>query len=179
MCSSDLCDATSLKPYPSCKFTHIPIAVTADLVQRHGIATADIERIHVRTNRDGYDKCAASPTKRRPRNVPDMQFSLPLTVALGALRGSVVLLDVWASWCGPCRTEMPEFAKLQSRYADRGLRVIGVSIDMTPEDALITALDIVRELVGRVQQTKNQAEILELLAQGKRPVAPPWNGGPV
>lgn len=88
------CDASSIKPYPSCKFTHIPIAVAAALVREHGIAAADIAHIEVRTNRDGYDKCAASPAKRRPRSVPDMQFSLPLTVALGVLRGTVTLGDL-------------------------------------------------------------------------------------
>ncbi len=73
----------------------------------------------------------------------------------------------------------PETLTVNDRILIRTLYDPRLRFDMTPEDALITALDIVRELVVRVQQTKNQAEILELLAQGKRPAAPPWNGGPV
>jgi peroxiredoxin len=51
------------------------------------------------------------------------------TIALQALRGNAVLLNIWATWCAPCREEMPELQALQERYADRGLRVLGVSID--------------------------------------------------
>ena len=44
-------------------------------------------------------------------------------------RGKVVLLDIWATWCGPCRVEIPGFIRLQEKYRDQGLEVIGVSID--------------------------------------------------
>lgn len=49
--------------------------------------------------------------------------------ALADLRGDVVLLNVWASWCEPCKEELPELAKLQRERNQEGLRVIGVSID--------------------------------------------------
>ncbi len=49
--------------------------------------------------------------------------------ALADLRGDVVLLNVWASWCEPCKEELPELAKLQRERGQEGLRVIGVSID--------------------------------------------------
>ena len=46
---------------------------------------------------------------------------------LSELRGNVVLLDFWATWCGPCRAEAPILDKLASRYKDRGLVVVGVN----------------------------------------------------
>jgi len=57
------------------------------------------------------------------------------TVTLGALRGHPVLLNVWATWCIPCRTEMPAMQQLHSAFADSGLKVIGVSVDEAGSDA--------------------------------------------
>ena len=51
----------------------------------------------------------------------------PLT--LSSYRGKVVLLDFWATWCVPCREEIPRFVELQDKYRERGLRIIGVSMD--------------------------------------------------
>jgi cytochrome c biogenesis protein CcmG, thiol:disulfide interchange protein DsbE len=50
-------------------------------------------------------------------------------VSLSALRGEVVLLNVWATWCYPCRREMPSFEALHRDLAPQGLRVVAVSID--------------------------------------------------
>ena len=52
---------------------------------------------------------------------------------LSSYRGKVVLLDFWATWCDPCREEIPHFVELQKRYGDQGLQIIGVSMDDSPD----------------------------------------------
>lgn len=51
------------------------------------------------------------------------------SVSLEQLRGRAVLLNVWATWCHPCREEIPVLQALHARYASRGLELVGVSVD--------------------------------------------------
>ena len=51
-------------------------------------------------------------------------------IRLSELRGKVVLLNFWATWCVPCRTEMPSLEALYQRYKDRGLEVLAINVDM-------------------------------------------------
>ena len=70
-----------------------------------------------------------------------LDFTLPTldgagTVTLSDHRGEVVYLTFWASWCVPCRTEMPYLAQLWERHHDDGFRVIAINVDENIEDAL-------------------------------------------
>ncbi len=53
----------------------------------------------------------------------------PLEKTLADYRGSVVLLNLWATWCAPCRVEMPSIEQLHRAYEQRGLKVVAVSVD--------------------------------------------------
>lgn len=59
------------------------------------------------------------------------------SVSLSAHKGKVVLLNIWATWCHPCRTEIPELRELHDRYRARGLNLIGVSVDADGSDEAI------------------------------------------
>jgi len=52
------------------------------------------------------------------------------TVRLEDLKGKVVLLNFFATWCRPCRVEIPEFVKLHNRFKIKGLEIVGISLDM-------------------------------------------------
>ncbi|MGB8772332.1 MAG: TlpA disulfide reductase family protein [Candidatus Korobacteraceae bacterium] len=52
---------------------------------------------------------------------------------LANYRGKVVLLDFWATWCAPCRDEIPHFVEIQDKYREQGLQVIGISMDDGPK----------------------------------------------
>jgi thiol-disulfide isomerase/thioredoxin len=66
-------------------------------------------------------------------------FALPTaaneTVALDRLRGRVVYVDFWASWCAPCRRSFPWMNEMQQKYGARGLTVVGVNVDKRRPDA--------------------------------------------
>jgi cytochrome c biogenesis protein CcmG, thiol:disulfide interchange protein DsbE len=74
---------------------------------------------------------------------------------LAKLRGKVVLVNLWATWCSPCRIEMPTLNAFYRRYHSRGLDVLGLSIDEAPDD-------------GRVRQVMRQFSYPGALASAAR-----------
>ncbi len=65
---------------------------------------------------------------------PAPEIALPdangTTITLSSFKGKVVLIDFWASWCGPCRASNPGLVKLYKKYKDKGFEIFGVSLDV-------------------------------------------------
>lgn len=72
---------------------------------------------------------------------PDFSAATPdgKTLKLSDLRGKYVLLDFWASWCGPCRAENPNVVKAYNRFKDKNFDILGVSLDRTGDEQKWTA----------------------------------------
>ncbi len=79
------------------------------------------------------DSVEAASLKPAAERQPAPEFSLKdangRTVRLSDYRGKVVLLNFWATWCGPCKLEIPWFVEFEKRHKDRGFAVLGVSMD--------------------------------------------------
>ncbi|HSI91425.1 MAG TPA: TlpA disulfide reductase family protein, partial [Adhaeribacter sp.] len=69
------------------------------------------------------------------RQAPEITLPTPdgKTMSLSSLRGKYVLIDFWASWCGPCRRENPNVVKMYNQYKDKGFEIFGVSFDQSKE----------------------------------------------
>jgi cytochrome c biogenesis protein CcmG/thiol:disulfide interchange protein DsbE len=96
----------------------VPVFAVAALL---GWAACNTHRVHADSEKN------TSGRKLAP------EFSLKdvdgRTVRLSDYRGKVVVLDFWATWCSPCRTEIPWFTEFERRNKDRGFAVLGVSMD--------------------------------------------------
>jgi peroxiredoxin len=84
---------------------------------------------HAEASADGANACPANAKQA------NLNFTLKdvnnKDVNLSSYKGKVILLDFWATWCGPCKIEIPWFLEFQTKYAKDGLQVIGVSVDDT------------------------------------------------
>ena len=67
-------------------------------------------------------------------------------MSIKALKGKVVVIDFWATWCGPCIAEMPKMKELYAKYKDKGVEFIGVSLDQPKEKG---GLDKLKEYVKK------------------------------
>ncbi len=71
------------------------------------------------------------------------------SISLSDLQGKVVIVDIWGTWCPPCRMEVPSFVKLQQTYGSQGLQIIGINYEepSDPEEVQRQAVvDLIEEL---------------------------------
>lgn len=78
--------------------------------------------------------CAGGDRSNRPRiGAPASDYAAATldgeSVSLESLRGQVVLMNLWATWCGPCRMETPYLQSVYEEYRDRGFVIVGISMD--------------------------------------------------
>lgn len=80
----------------------------------------------------------SSPLQNAPQVANDQSIAAPgwqlkdvndNTIRFADFKGKVIILDFWATWCAPCRMEIPGFIALQKKYAQQGLVVVGASVD--------------------------------------------------
>ena len=76
------------------------------------------------------ETCDASGAAKLDFVLKDMNNT---PVRMANYRGKVILLNFWATWCGPCKEEIPAFVELYERYREKGMVIVGVSIDDRPD----------------------------------------------
>jgi peroxiredoxin len=94
---------------------------------------------------------------------------------LATYKGQVVLLNIWATWCDPCRAEMPAIEQLHREFGPRGLKVVAVSVDKAGDEKLIDrfvrdyhlSFEILHDAPGRIQRQYQTTGVPETFVLGK------------
>ncbi len=81
-------------------------------------------------------------------------------VSISQFKGKVVLLNFWATWCGPCRIEIPWLIQLQSKYAEQGFTVLGVAMDEEGKSAVALFVQKERFRVSGTPRSMNYPIVL-------------------
>ena len=97
------------------------------------------------------------------------------TKSLSDYSGDVILLNIWATWCGPCRVEMPSIQNLHDAYAARGLKVVAVSVDAGGTegqirgftDSLGLTFEILHDSAGVIKQSYRTTGVPETVIIGR------------
>ena len=93
----------------------------------------------------GSTSVGAGPIPKKGFLAPDFTLSTATdeTISLIAQRGNPVIVNLWASWCAPCRAEMPAFQKVYDEYHSKGLEILAVNV--TTQDRPASALSFAEE----------------------------------
>jgi thiol-disulfide isomerase/thioredoxin len=92
-------------------------------------ATMENQVFQIESAYNEYLNAGANPAQGPVAPEISMKDPNGKVLKLSSLRGKIVLIDFWASWCGPCRRESPNVVKLYKQYKDKGFTVFSVSLD--------------------------------------------------
>jgi cytochrome c biogenesis protein CcmG/thiol:disulfide interchange protein DsbE len=130
------------------------------------ILIAALAWIFTSADKSGTSTAGAIPAPRQGFLAPDFTLNTPdgESFTLSELRGQAVLVNLWATWCPPCRAEMPAIQKLYDEYKDQGFVVLG--LNMTYQDDPSAVVPFIQEnqltFPILIEETGNVAEKFEL-----------------
>ena len=87
-------------------------------------------------------------------------------IKLGDYSGKVLLVNLWATWCGPCQKETPELVKIHKEYQSRGVEVVGLSTE-NPDASARSVSDFVRQFNVDYQIGWAKPEVAQIMMQGR------------
>src|SRR5216684_1205716 len=96
-------------------------------------------RAHHHRSNAVVDQVAAEPTLSCSADAKPANLNFTMKdvdnrdVSLSQYKGKVVVIDFWATWCGPCKVEIPHFVEFQEKYGKSGLQIVGISVDDTAD----------------------------------------------
>jgi thiol-disulfide isomerase/thioredoxin len=114
-------------------------------------STARFGELTRKIERNAAERAAKTARKLVAENKPfPFRFELPdldgKRVALDDIKGKLIIVDVWGTWCPPCRKELPHFKALLARYRDQGLAIVGINYErVADEDVVATIKAFVKE----------------------------------
>ncbi len=108
------------------KFSEVYLALSEGLIKKFP---------NEKTVKVFYESVKVALATVSGQTAPEINLPTPegVNISLSSLKGKIVLIDFWASWCGPCRKDMPNVVNIYKKYKDKGFEIYGVSLDQDKE----------------------------------------------